>query len=265
MSVIPEVGWSFYPSVLIGMAVWTAGYVLVIRIGRRSGKPAVGPWRQAAFHLGTLAALLALISPLDELGDEYLFSAHMTQHLLLMYVTASCWVLGFPGWLVDASGGTVLRQGLRTLLSPAVALIIFSGVMLVWHVPALYDVAEDHEWVHITEHLTYIGAAMIGWWTILGPGTRLLPVRSAPLRILYGFLIAMPGTLLGAALTFAGTPLYQYYRTVPHPFGLTALADQQLAGLIMWIPTHMILLLCLVIIGARWLNHERAGHSGALE
>jgi putative membrane protein len=265
MSALPEVGWSLYPSVLIGMALWTAGYLLVLREGHRAGRPAVSQWRQAAFHLGTLAGLLVLISPLDELGDEYLFSAHMTQHLLLMYVTASCWVLGFPGWLLDAASGGVLRRGVQTVLSPVAALIIFSGVMLVWHVPAIYGAAEDHEWIHITEHLTYIGAAMIGWWPILGPSTRLVPARSAPLRILYGFLVVMPGTLLGAVLAFAGTPLYEYYRTVPHPFGLTALADQQLAGLIMWIPTHMILLGYLAVIGARWLNREHAGHPRALE
>jgi putative membrane protein len=265
MSALLEVGWSFYPSVLIGMALWTAAYLLVVQAGRRSGRPAVSQWRQAIFHLGTLAALLALISPLDELGDEYLFSAHMTQHLLLMYVTASCWVIGFPGWLLDASGGRVWRQGLKTVLSPLAALIIFAGVMLVWHIPAIYDFAEAHEWVHITEHLTYIGAAMIGWWPILGPGTRLVPAQSAPVRILYGFLVVMPGTLLGAVLTFAGRPLYQYYQSVPHPFGLTALSDQQLAGLIMWIPTHMILLLWLAVIGARWLNREHTGHPRALE
>jgi putative membrane protein len=260
MTPLSEVPWEFYPSVLIGMALWTMGYVLVVNVlpRRPSWRSWPGPLRQAVFHFGTLTGLLALVSPLDGLGDEYLFSAHMTQHMLLIYVTAPCWLIGLPGWLLDALVPKRLQRHARQVRSAVLALVLFSSVTLIWHLPAVYDLALAHEWLHIVQHLSYMGAGMIGWWPILGPASRAIPIPAPPLRMLYGFVAALPGMLLGAILTFAREPLYPYYLTVEHPFGLTALADQQLAGLIMWIPTHMIVVVCLAVIGGRWLNREGA-------
>ncbi len=256
--ILTQVGWGFHSSVLIGMALWTAAYVLVTGPWRsRYGwGDAPGPLRATVFHFGTLVGLLALSSPLDPLGDDYLFSAHMLQHLLLMYVTAPCWLLGTPGWLPGLLIPRRLQAAARRVTSPAVALCVFAGVTLGWHVPGVYSLAQAHEWLHIVEHLTFIGAALIGWWPIAGPASVSLPRSPAPIRMLYIFFMAMPCTLLGAILTFAGRPLYSYYVQAPHPFGLGVLDDQRLGGLLMWVPTHVILLVCLSIIAGNWLSSQ---------
>lgn len=246
MNELLQIGWTWYPSVVIGFSLWTVFYVLA----NRSKQPPW--WQQAAFHLGTLAGLLALVSPLDELGDEYLFSAHMVQHLLLMFVTAPLWLLGTPSRLVDGIIPERLDKLVKRLASPLTAFVAFVGVLWFWHVPAIYELAQESEAVHIFEHLSFIGAALIGWWPVAGAEKSRLPKPAPPVRMLYLFLLAVPCTALAAILTFAHTPLYPYYVTAAHIFGLDVLQDQHLGGLLMWLPTHMFLLLTIGITFLRW-------------
>jgi cytochrome c oxidase assembly factor CtaG len=261
MTVLMRVGWTWEPSVLLGMAVWTAAYMTLMGPlrGRRRLGSAPSAVRQAAFHFGTLVATFALISPLDTLGDEYLFSAHMVQHLLLIYVAAPCWLFGIPAWLPDRLLPKWAKWLARGVTRPIAAFTILAGVILTWHTPVLYGLAQEYEGVHIAEHLMYMGAGLIGWWPLAGPdGSNALPRPSAPVRMLYVLGMVLPCTLLGALLTFAQSPLYRFYLEAPHPFGLNALEDQRLGGLLMWVPTHMLLLLCLTIIGANWFSERGA-------
>ena len=238
--------WTWYPSVVIGFSLWTLLYTWVNR-GRHT--PLMP---QIAFHLGTLAGLLALVSPLDELGDEYLFSAHMVQHLLLMFVTAPLWLIGTPGWLVEGIIPNGLDGVVKRLASPTSAFVAFVSVMWFWHIPAVYEIAQESEAIHIFEHLTFIGAALIGWWPVMGAEKSRFPKPEPPVRMLYLFLLAIPCTALAAILTFARTPMYPFYVTAPRIYGLSALQDQNLGGLLMWLPTHMFLLLALGITFLRW-------------
>ncbi|MGD8404882.1 MAG: cytochrome c oxidase assembly protein [Anaerolineales bacterium] len=268
MNELLQIGWTWYPSVVIGFSLWTVFYVLANRSKQTPW------WQQAAFHLGTLAGLLALFSPLDELGDEYLFSAHMVQHLLLMFVTAPLWLLGTPGWLVDGIIPERLDKLVKRLASPLSAFVAFVGVLWFWHVPAIYELAQESEAIHIFEHLSFIGAALIGWCPVAGAETSRLPKPAPPVRMLYLFLLTVPCTALAAILTFAGTPMYPFYVTAPHIFGLDALQDQHLGGLLMWLPTHMFLLLAIGITFLRWFidsgrksrqNFEPAEHGTLLK
>jgi putative membrane protein len=242
-----QLGWSWYPSLLIGFSLWTVLYSQAIRRGRPTP---LG--RQIAFHTGTIVALLALTSPLDELGDRYLFSAHMVQHLLLIYVTAPLWLIGTPGWLVDRLVPRRMEGLVRWLTSPMIAFIIFIGVLWIWHLPYFYEAAQENEIIHAFEHLTFIGAALIGWWPVMGGETTRFPKPEQPLRMLYLFLLAIPCTTLAAILTLANKPLYPFYVSAPHPLGLDVLQDQRLGGLLMWLPTHMFLLMALGITFLRW-------------
>jgi putative membrane protein len=252
MSEFLQIGWTWYPSVMIGFGLWSLLYAWANR-GKRTP-----PIQQVAFHLGTLVGLIALVSPLDELGDEYLFSAHMVQHLLLMFVTAPLWLIGTPGWLVD---GIIPKRwdGLvKRLASPMSAFVAFVGVMWFWHIPAVYEMAQESETIHIFEHLTFIGSALVGWWPVAGAATSRVSKPSPPVRMLYLFLMAIPCTGLAAVLTFARTPLYPYYVTAPRIFGLSAVQDQHLGGLLMWLPTHMFLLLAIGITFFKWfLDSDR--------
>ncbi|HET6845439.1 MAG TPA: cytochrome c oxidase assembly protein [Anaerolineales bacterium] len=257
---MPEMHWTFYPSVIAGVALWTLGYVLAngpLRKRYGWGAAASGS-QQLAFHSGSLILLMALISPLDEIGDHYLFSAHMLQHLLLLFAVSPLWLVGTPGWLPGRMLPRNLLRFARGLTRPLVAATIFGGVTMLWHHPALYSLAQGSEWVHILEHLTYLGAGLIGWWPLAGPETALLPKPSVPIRILYDFSIALPCALLGAILTFAPHPIYASYVAAPRLLGLEALDDQRLAGLLMWIPTYMLLLVVLGKSAARWLQGEDA-------
>ena len=257
MTALLQVGWMWYPSVVIGFSLWTMLYAWANR-GRHT--PIM---QQVAFHLGTLVGLIALVSPLDELGDEYLFSAHMIQHLLLMFVTAPLWLIGTPGWLVDGIIPERLDGFVKRLVGPLSAFVTFVGVMWFWHVPGIYEMAQESETVHIFEHLTFIGAALIGWWPVAGAEKSRLSRPAPPIGMLYLFLLAIPCTSLAAILTFAHTPLYPFYVTAPHIFGLDVLQDQHLGGLLMWLPTHIFLLLAIGITFFKWFleSDQKAGQN----
>ena len=246
--------WSWHSSIVIGFSIWTAAYVLLVGFLRRKHGWGEQPSRttQFFFHLGTLIALLAFVSPLDSLGDQYLFSAHMVQHLLLMFVTAPLWLVGTPAWLMDLVVPLPFRKIVEWVTRPVSAFAIFVGIMVVWHIPTLYNLTLQSEGIHIFEHLTFIGAALIGWWPVAAPNSTMSP----PLRMLYLFLLGIPGTALSAMLTFASTPLYPFYTDAPRLFGLSVLDDQHLAGLLMWIPMHMILFLAFGITFFKWFNTE---------
>ena len=248
MNAFFQVGWSLYPSVLIGFGMLT----LLYSWANRGWHTPLS--QRLAFHLGTLIGLLALVSPLDELGDEYLFSAHMIQHLLLIFVTAPLWLIGTPSFLVDEIIPKPLEKPFRRLVTPISAFLLFTSVIWFWHIPTIYEAAQRNELIHILEHLSFIGAALIGWWPVLGPRSRKILKPNPPLRLLYLFLLAIPCTSLAALLTFADTPLYPFYVSAPHIFGLDVLQDQRLGGLFMWLPTHMVLLTALGFTFFTWFN-----------
>jgi putative membrane protein len=257
-----HIGWVWEPSVLAGLAVLAVGYALAVGpLRRRFQRSQPVPWpRQAAFYTGTLCVFAALVSPLDSLSDEILFSAHMGQHLLLMFAAPPLWLLGVPGWLVEAlfPPGQA-RQALVQLMHPAVAFVIFTGIMWAWHVPAAYDTALAHEWLHIIEHLAFMAAAVVGWWPVLGwypDGER--PPR--PVQVLYLFAISLPCTALAALITLSPAVLYPFYGNEPLAYGLTPLADQQLGGLLMWLPGDMTLMAAATVVLIRWFDESSRQH-----
>lgn len=254
MNELLQPGWMWHPSVVIGFGLWTIAYVFATGNLRRKHNWGKAPsqLRQILFHCGTLIGLFALVSPLDALGDEYLFSAHMTQHLLLMFATAPLWTLGLPAWLMDLIIPPAPGKYWQWITRPLPAFTIFVGTMTVWHVPALYNLALGNEGLHIFEHLTFIGAALIGWWPIAASDSPVAP----PAQMLYLFLLGIPGTALAALLTFSSASLYPFYSEAPRLFGLSVLDDQHLGGLLMWIPMHMVLFLAFCLIFFKWFNNE---------
>jgi cytochrome c oxidase assembly factor CtaG len=180
----------------------------------------------------------------------------MVQHLLLMFFTAPLWLAGLPGWLVEHMIPEPLQLLAGKLTAPAIAFFSFVGVMWLWHVPAFFNLAQNYEGIHIFEHLTFIGGALIGWWPIAGPSSTILSKPSAPLRMIYIFFVTMACTGLAALITFSTSPLYAFYRQAPRLFGLNPLEDQHLGGLLMWLPSHMILLLALGVTFLIWFQGD---------
>lgn len=255
--------WSLQPSIWIGVAVLVAGYLLARGPWRTRFKSAqaVSRAQTVSFLAGAFILLIALVSPLDEIGDLYLFSAHMVQHLLLTLVAPPLLLLGTPGWMVRPFlRYKAIAAGARVLTMPLVAFAFFNIDFMVWHLPALYEATLEHESIHIVEHLLFIGTACLNWWPILSPLDE-LPRLPYPAQILYLFLAAVPSTVLGGILVFAPNVLYATYEAAPRVFGISAIDDQLFSGLIMAMPGGMTYLIALSIVFFIWIGREDRAES----
>ena len=232
--------------------IFVAYAIGVVRFKRHArGNPAPPMTRVLAMGGGILIIELALASPLDDLAD-HLLSAHMTQHLLLMLIAAPLLVWGRPTpylvWFLPMP----LRKGvaylwnplgvsqlIRFLKKPAMSWGAFCGMVLLWHVPAIYRWAVGGELRHALMHLSFLGSGLLFWSVVLKtPRQRGFDYASAGLFV---FSAALLTGLPGALIAFTRHPLYVGEQYGPPRYGLTSLADQQLAGLIMWIPMDLIL------------------------
>ena len=148
-----------------------------------------------------------------------------------------------------------VRSVLRFLTHPAIAWTLFLATQWAWHLPAAYQLALTNRWVHYAEHLTFFGSALLFWWPVIGAaplGSRL----SYPARLLYTFLAWIPNTLLGAGLTFAPSVLYPLYAERATAVSTDPLADQMLAGLLMWIPGDLLFVAILLILLYAFMQQE---------
>ncbi|HEY5001883.1 MAG TPA: cytochrome c oxidase assembly protein [Ktedonobacteraceae bacterium] len=250
--------WNPAPSIYIGIALLIALYLYAVGPLRKKYQLAdtVKHSQVILFVVGMLVMLLALASPLDELGDEYLFSAHMVQHLLITLVAPPLLLLGTPGWLLQP----LLRKRIllnigKVLTHPFVAFFLFNIDFWLWHAPPLYNATLSNENLHIFEHMLFIVTAVIYWWPILSP-VKELPRLSLGGQVLYLFLSGMPSVALGAGLTFS-PPLYAPYIQQPiRAWGISPVTDQQLGGLIMWVPVNIIVIVIVSILFIRWMQTQ---------
>lgn len=249
--------WSTEPSILIGLALLIAGYTYAagpLRRNRDLGPP-LTRGQITAFVLSTAVLIVALLSPLDELGDTYLFSAHMVQHLLLASVWPPLMLLALPPWMVrPAFGRGLIGEFLRFFTLPVVAITVFNLDIYIWHLPVLYNATLENEYIHIAEHLTFMGFGLINWWPVLSPIKALR--LSYPFQILYLFADGMFMMVLGIVFTFAPIVFYPAYASAPRLWDISALSDQQLGGLIMWYPGNVPYGVALVIAFYKWFEGE---------
>lgn len=241
-----------------GMIYLIAGVLAVVYAlgqyalrGRRRSRDRRGV---ACFVVGLLAVTAALCPPFDEAADR-LFSVHMVQHELLMVVAAPLLVASrsFPVllWALPHQGRIAvarLVRGLRIraiwswLTSPLPASVLHGLAIWLWHAPLLFDAALKHEWIHVVQHLSFFGTALLFWTSVIRP--RRPEMRGQ--AVLSLFATSVHSGVLGALLTFARTPWYA-------PYGARAIEDQQLAGLIMWIPASVAYLVASLVVARRWL------------
>ncbi len=248
--------WNLDPSIWLGTLVIIGLYLYGIGPLRKKYQlgETVKRGKIILFLAGVLMIFFALASPLDALGDKYLFSGHMLQHMLLSLAGPPLMLVGLPGWLLSP----LLRNKLiyrvaRLLTLPYVAFILFSFDIWIWHAPAIYDAALTNETLHFFEHITFLVTGFIFWWPVLSPSPELPPLPVAG-RILYIFLGDMPMVLLGAGLTFT-PPLYALYvQQAVRAYGLSAATDQQLGGLTMWIPGSILFIVIMSLLFIRWMR-----------
>lgn len=235
--------WNFEPSVVSGTILLIAFYAMANGPLRRRfhGEASVPLIQQLAFYLGTLCMFLALTGPLDVLGDEYLFSAHMAQHMILSFLAPPLWVLGTPSWLIRR---LVPRSFQPLTWNPIFAFLFFNAVMWMWHIPTVYDAALAHEGLHITEHLMFMAAGVIGFLPVLK--SDLVPQMTPQLKLIYLVPSMLSCTALAALITLSPLHLYSFYGNASIHWGLTALEDQQIGGASMWVPGDMLYMILIV-------------------
>lgn len=260
--------WSWDPVVVVGVLLAGALYWRGWQRLRRKSKTAAPVRAAQCFGLGLALLLIALCSPISTF-DQTLFSAHMIEHLLLTIAVPALLLLGRPLvpilWgLPDADrrgaarliGPTsVLARIGQILAGPKLALTLFVTIFAVWHIPTLYDAAQGQTVVHYLEHTTFFLAATFFWWPVIHPsgGSRTL---SKVAGIGYFSVPMFESTLIGALLTFSTRPFYATYALAPRVTSLSAVDDQQLAGLIMWIPGGLVYVAAILWLLASLLREE---------
>lgn len=230
--------------------------------GRRS-RGGLRRWEVACFWGGWWTLVLALFSPLHPWG-RVLFSAHMTQHELLMLVAAPLLVLGRPlvAFLFAIPRGDArmiaqvvreswLRRAWEMLSRPLVAWTVHAFALWIWHVPKLYEATLRNEFLHHVQHSFFFGTALLFWWAIMESRAGL---RGCGVAVLYLFTTMMHSGLLGALILFAGTLVYPTYAATAPDWSLTPLEDQQLGGLIMWVPAGLIYVGATLALLAGWMR-----------
>lgn len=233
--------WSTDPWVIASLAVSCAAYLAISRRFPPRGR------QPLAFWAGELTLIVALLSPLDA-GAAFLFTLHMLQHMLLMLVAAALFALAAPPGLIGwAYGRPAVRRVLRAIWSPAPAFVLFNGTLLAWHIPAAYDATLRIPWVHAVEHVSFLVTGVIFWGVIVSPAPALV---RAPLGMRFALLIGtdIVNFILGFTLTFAGHPFYAAYTAVPRLWGLSALDDLRLGGVLMWVMGQMMYLIPVLIL-----------------
>jgi putative membrane protein len=264
-------GWNTTPRLWIGlaMAAMIYGWGLV-RLWRKAGEgKGVARWQATCYAGGWLTLVIALISPLDAVSGE-LFAVHMTQHLLLILIAAPLLVSGAPlfvaiwvlppslrrrvaGWMHPEGPW---RQSWDLVSQPLLVWSAFFATLWLWHIPGLYEAALQSQLVHDVQHLAFLGAAGLTWWIVLNPMGRLRLSRGA--GVMYLFTTSLHAGALGVLITFSPRAWYGYYESTTQAWGLTLLQDQQLAGIIMWMPAAAVYIALAAMIFALWIRDSES-------
>jgi putative membrane protein len=251
--------WVGHPSIVLGLGGLLAAYVLAARRRAAGRHRDLVTTRQASFFgAGLLVIYVALASPLHDLSERYLFTAHMVQHLLLTLVAPPLILLGTPGWMLSPLLRPRVIHGLAAWLTrPLIAFIAFNVAFAMSHLPAIYELTLRSHGAHVVEHLVFMATAVLMWWPILSPSPE-LPRIAYPLQILYVFFQTIPGSAVGALITLSERPLYRTYVEAPRILDISPLMDQQIGGALMWVGGGAYFLVLATVIFFVWAHREEA-------
>jgi putative membrane protein len=249
--------WSFEPGLVLPLGISALLYARGRRVPLSASR-----LRAAAFWTGWTALTLALISPLHELS-EALFSAHMVQHEILMLIAAPLLVLSRPvppflhgipfEWRRTAgrwSKLSAIQRTWRGLTDPLAAWMIHAAVLWIWHLPPFFQATLGNEWIHAAQHLSFFISALLFWWSLFYGRGR----NAYGTGVLYIFTTGIHTGILGALLTLSTGLWYPAYQNSTALWGMTPLEDQQLGGIIMWVPASLVYLGCGLALFGAWLR-----------
>jgi len=260
----PSTAWTWSAYITGPLFATVMLYVLgLLRMGQKGAK--LRPIPILCFATGWLSLLVALNSPVHEISEQ-LFWVHMTQHEILMLISAPFLALSQPAaaflfalperWRapVASIGKTKIIERTWLLVSaPFAAWMLHAVALWAWHAPRSFNVTLQSEWMHAAQHTSFFGTALLFWWTLFHKHGGRLGYGGA---ILYLFTTAVHTSVLGALLTFAPHAWYTPYAQTAPLWGLSALEDQQVGGLIMWIPAGTLLTLVALVLLAKWISQS---------
>lgn len=247
------------PGVVDGIMALSVVYALVVGPGRKYLAPeeSFDKKRAIYFGLGVLILVGAVATPIDHIGETYLFSVHMLQHVILMFALPPFFILGTPPWLADFLFRTEgLGRVLKLFVNPIVACVAFNAVLIFWHFPAFYELALRDPLVHLLEHVTFILVSIFMFWPLLGDDTTVKPPHYG-MKILYVLGVSLGQLPLFAVLTFSSEVIYPTYAKAPRYYpDLTPLGDQMLGGVVMKFVAAAFMFIGLTVLFYRWYMAE---------
>ena len=249
--------WHVHPDVWLLFGSIIAAYLIAGRRHERATGEATEPRKRRLFLLGMGVLWLGADWPIHDLAERYLYSMHMTQHLLFTLVAAPILIAGMPVWLLrELLAPAPIRRIFRFMTRPLVALIFFNAVLLFTHWPEVVAASVGSELVHLGLHVLIVTSALVMWWPVMSPLPE-MPSLPPPGQMLYLFLQSLAPTIPASFLTFGHRPLYPVYATFPRIWGIDALTDQLIAGLIMKLLGGLLLWGVIAVIFFRWYNQEQ--------
>jgi putative membrane protein len=259
--------WTFAPvpilALAVGLALFVHGFVRL----RSRGRPDRAPWTRAALFAAALAAaLVALVSPLDEIAEDDLLSAHMLQHVLIGDLAPALAILAVrgpllflmfpPAVLAPLARARWLRRALGALLRPKVSFAVWATALLAWHVPRAYDFALAHRWAHDLQHASFVLGGLLAWTQLVDPARR--RELSVGGRVAFAVGMFAVGQVIGDALLYSSSAHYAPYADAPsHLLGLSALSDQRLAGIVMMVEQVATLGTCVGVLLWPYITRRR--------
>ncbi len=251
--------WSIHPSTAIGIPALGALYVWASRTLRREPKLS----QKIFFLSGLLVMFGALNGPIHDLSDDYLFSAHMVQHLLLTLAVPPLLLAGTPGWMFrPLLSRSRIAPAARFFTRATICFVVFNVVFAVWHLPPFYNAAMANHSLHILEHLMFMAAAVLMWWPLMSQLPE-FPRLAYPGQMLYSFLMSIPMSIVAVYIAMADHVLYPAYSAAPRVLPLSPIEDQLLGALIMWIPGGIIFIVIMTVVFFKWNARGEDSTAGA--
>lgn len=254
-----SIPWVIDP-ILIGTLVTAAVAYWLLAGPLRSRLPESAPpstTQIAMFGAGLIITFLTEASPLHDLSERYLFSAHMVQHLLLSYLVAPLLIAGTPGWMIrPLARNRVTGPLLYFLTRPVVAFIAFSLAFTLWHLPMVYEAALVNPFVHHIQHVIFLSLALMVWWPVMSRVPE-LPRAGYGVQIIYLAALPLGQFFVAAILTFASNPFYPTYEEAVRIVPISVIGDQQLGGVVMKVASFLAFGIPLIVAFFRWFDGDR--------
>ena len=252
-----DVGWTFAPIVILALVAYVVVYVLRWRTSRAEGGPRAAPvGRLVLWITGIVLLAVALVSPVDRLGEQFA-SFHMVQHLLLADLVPICLTVALTKHILRPVTRRVHRieRAAGPFGHPAFGVIAYAAGMWIWHIPTLYEAALENSGIHVLEHLTFAAVGLLYWWHLLSPiRSRFRLGGLGPVLYMAATKIAVG--MLGILLAFAPSVLYGFYETGGTRWGLSAIDDQHVAGVLMALEQSLVMGVALAYLFIRMLQES---------